>query len=391
MIPRWIFPPLFALTLLTGAPSRADPIPLSALSNCGTEIENGAFARPDYWHGLIPCLRDLRNAWNKAGPMTPVDMEGAPSISDLVRTQILAEMGKAHTRLVPAKGEPLPFAEAFGPDLTPLQPLERLILVNDLGEPYNGMGQAELGYMLYSFAAQAGEGGYPGAGRDMALYRLLGRLSFQTMLTDVSQGGLASWHACDVDPKRDCVWYHSITRRDEPAAAGATLNQMLHVIRYMEMASALLDREGWSEPFDLDTAAGAGLDQFFLTDGHEAPGTMPNLADFVGLRSADGAWAFYGFDPRRAEADGPGYFLDDPERNLHYHQHVLDLMGEVLDWARAQGRNAEALRAADAPDSVLAQFRQASASGQVPAFWPRRDKTATPELDVGGNEADVQP
>lgn len=364
MIPGWTLLPALGLALLLGSPANADPIPLSKLSGCGTKMERGAFVVSDYWHGLIPCLRDLRNAWSRGGPMAPVDLQGSPAISDLMRTQILDEMGKSHTRLISVSGKPLTFAQAFGPDLAPRQPLDRLILANDRGEPYNGMGQAELGYMLYDIAARAGAGGYPQAAQDMAFYRLLGRLSFRTMLTDVTQGGLASWEACDDDPTRDCAWYHSVTRRDAPAEAGATLNQMLHVVRYMDLAFNVLTREGWNEPFDLNAAAGAGLDQLFLTDGYHGRGTMPNFADYLGLEEGDGAWAYYGFDLRKTK--DPGYFLANPERNCHYHQHVLDLMDQVMEQARKQGRNAMALRLADAPDSVLSEFRRASARGGSP-------------------------
>lgn len=354
------------LILLCAGSVQAKPLASSPFESCGLQMApppdcpecqgEAVFEVEDHWHGLSECSRDLRDAWAHIGATQRLDLPGHPQLASFVRDQILSEMASPDVRFVRASdGRQLSFADSFDADLRPRTALSGVILINDRGEAYNGMGQTGMAYFLLQFAVQAGKGGYREARQDAAFYRFLGQAALAGVLTPVSEGGLTTSTACALAPGLRCNWYHSVTRRDLAGAAGGTLNQMLHVLRDMAQIDQMAQRQGWRLDLDLRGAVEAGLNQLFLSGGYHGPGTGPDLADFNsnGRASlAPTAWAYYGFNT----LDRPpsqGYFLKNLNKNCSYHLHDLQLLLTVLQRARTADY-ARAARAAAYQDGESA-------------------------------------
>lgn len=359
------------LGLGLAGPGPAAPLDAAAFDSCGTLTDSTdcpdcqgevVFDTDGYWHGLAQCTRDIRDAWARFGPDQPLDLPGDPQLADFARDQILSALDDPEVRFLPQAGGPmLDFAAAFGPDLQPRQPLAGVALINDRGEAYNGMGQTGLAYFLLQFAAQAEKGGYDRARADAALYRLLGEAALAPVLAPVATGGLTTRAPCALAPELACSWYHSVTRRDWPGAAGGTLNQMLHVLRDLGQIGQMADRQGWDLAVDTDRAVAEGLNQLFLSGGYQGPGTGPDLADFnsQGRDSpAPAVWAWYGFNTL-SDRPARGYFLKNAAKNCSYHAHNLQLLGAILTRAREAGLAPEARRAARAEGALPARLAAA--------------------------------
>jgi len=365
------------LLVLCAGPVQAAPLDSSQFESCGPltalaqdcpDCEGEVVFAPDgQWHGLAQCSRDIRDAWARFGPGQLLDLPGQPRLADLVRDQILSEMSAPDVRFLrAADGRPLSFADSFDADLRPRAALSAVVLINDRGEAYNGMGQTGLAYFLFQFAAQAGKGDYDRAAEDAAFYRLLGRAALAGVLNPVAEGGLTTSTTCALAPDLRCSWYHSVTRRDWSAAAGGTLNQMLHVLRDMAQIDQMAARQGWALDLDLPRAIEAGVNQLFLSGGYQGPGTGPDLADFnsSGRDSrASSAWAYYGYNTLAA-APGRGYFLKNPAKNCSYHAHDVQLLLTILKQARAAGL-ADRARAAASDSAAMAAFVAALAQPDV--------------------------
>jgi hypothetical protein len=333
-----------------------------AARTCPTCDADPAFELEGYWHKLAQCTRDIRDLWSKQGPDYQTSMPGNPTVAQLARAQIVQEMTRPHVVFVSADDRrAMGFSEVFDRNLAPLRPFSQVMLTNDLGVPYNGMGQSGLAYALYQLAARADKGGYAGSGRDAAFFHALARGAVQTVLAPVERGGLASIRPCDLAPSETCIWFHSITRRDRQAEAGGTLNQMLHVVRDLGGIARFTAKQRWNEPLDFAAAAEGGLNQMFLSSGVAGRAGIPNLADFISDQAGpNGAhWAYYGFN---MAGSGPerGYFLKNSEKNCSYHVHVLQLLDTILEWAHDTGRGRTALERAFAPGAALPQFMQAA-------------------------------
>lgn len=301
-----------------------------------------AYDVPDYWHGLAQCLRGLRDRWSRDGPDAPVGVGGGgdAGVSTLVRRQVMLAMAAPTVRFTAtgaAKAD-LGLDDVVDARGTPRRGFDRVVLLNDRGVAYNAMGQSGLSYFLFQMAVLADRGGYPEAAADTTLYRALARGAIATVLTPVAAGGLAASRPCDDDASLRCTWYHSITRRDQPTAAGATLNQHLHAVRDLGLIADLLRKQRWNEGTDFNRAIIEGLNQLAFAAGSTRPGAPPNLADFLSppAGKARVRWAYYGLNPTAAD-DRRAYFLGVGGKDCSYHLHVLDLLSQVLQRAQAQG------------------------------------------------------
>ena len=308
-----------------------------------------AYDVPDYWHGLAQCLRGLRDRWSRDGPDAPVSLGAAgvadndAQVSTLVRRQVLLAMSASPVRFVAGGSngtatEELRLDDVFDARGAPRRGFDRVVLRNDRGVAYNAMGQSGLSYFLFQMAVLADRGGYPQAAADTVLYRALARGAITTVLTPVSAGGLAASRPCDDDASLRCTWYHSITRRDQPTAAGATLNQHLHAVRDLGLIADLLRKQRWNEGTDFNRAIIEGLNQLAFAVGSTRPGAPPNLADFLSppAGKARVRWAYYGLNPTAADGRR-AYFLGVGGKDCSYHLHVLDLLSQILQRAQAQG------------------------------------------------------
>lgn len=301
-----------------------------------------AYDVPDYWHGLAQCLRGLRDRWSRDGPdaLVSVGVAGGANdvanVSTLVRRQVTLAMSARPVRFV-AGGSTLAelhFGDVFDARGTPRRGFDRVVLLNDRGVAYNAMGQSGLSYFLLQMAILADRGGYPQAAADTALYRALARGAIATVLTPVSAGGLAASRPCDDDASLRCTWYHSITRRDQPTAAGATLNQHLHAVRDLALIANLLSKQtNWNDNGSyFNRAALEGLNQLIYSHGSVTTGAVPNLADFLSSPTNPNAlrWSRYGFNPLEIDPARRAYFLGGGTRDCSYHLHNLDLLREII-------------------------------------------------------------
>lgn len=317
------------LALAATLPLCAAPLPAScgepvARDVCkpGAACESGLVLDvPDAWHGLAQCFRRLRDLWARHGGSEPVraGRRDVGHVSVLVARQVAWEMSRPRTRTVEGRnGRP-----------------SMALLLNDRGQPYNAMGQTGVAYFLYQFAALS-EGMGQGARQAAEMYRHFAWASVTAVLTDVSDGGLASWRDCAVASQRRCVWFHSVTRRDLPTRAGATLNQHLHAVRDLGLIADLLAARGdKQQAHSLDEAVKAGIAQLIAARKH-GDGS-PNLASFLftPMGKAEVRWSYYGWN-REANVDGDGYLLKEKGRNCAYHFHVVELLAQIFARARKQ-------------------------------------------------------
>ncbi|WP_045388244.1 hypothetical protein [Falsirhodobacter sp. alg1] len=323
---------LSVITILLSSPvATAEPARSDQFGSCGREVRQSGGINvpvgPTYWHGLSECLRSLRNLWLQSRKEPDLANELGAPVPDIIRTFVTDKMDEDRVRFRLEDGSVVSFADAVKADGG--AGIHSAMQVNDLGQPYNGMGQSGMAYFLYQLAGLAEDDGDAESSR---FYRMLGRASLQTLLDDVDEGGLASRSACHTAAGETCAWYHSITRRDWAADGGGTLNQMLHVVRDMGMMKSDFSRRGWASEPDLTAPITEGLNQLFLGQPYDGAGTSPNLFDFISnaRNPAGGIWAWYGFNTRQP-SPGQGYFLDDPDKNCSYHAHVLDLVISILE------------------------------------------------------------
>lgn len=322
-----------------------------------------ALAVPDYWHGLAQCMRGLRDIWSRRGPTAELRIGDASiGVAELVRRQVDFAMSQSYVGIVPATaGRALRWADVVAADGAPRRELQRVVLMNDLGQPYNAMGQSGLSYFLYQLAALAKRGGYEQATADEAAYRALARGAIRTVVTPVDDGGLATIERCGHGDDRVCAWYHSITRRDRATRDGATLNQDLHAIRDLGQIADFVARQRWDEGIDFESAVRQGLNQLAFGEGGRERGAPPNLSDFLSKPAgSDGVrWAYYGYNP--SGSDGRrAYFLGRAGKDCSYHFHVLDLMSQILERDRHLTNAGGAGRALLACEGPLAQMQRAA-------------------------------
>ncbi|WP_415792823.1 hypothetical protein [Bordetella tumulicola] len=307
----------------------------------------------DYWHGLTQCMRQLRDVWNHGGPDTLRTISGKKvRIQDLVRNQIVSELQKPYVRFYSNKdkgnAKGLTYAEVVDAEFKIKPGIERVALTNSIGVPYNGMGQSGMAYFLSQFARLSKKAGGEIGMRDAAFYRSIAMLSVNTLLTDTTEGGLATSVKCDKSPELQCTWFHSVTRRDLPSIAGGTLNQNLHVVRDLGLIADSMNDTS-TEKKRINNAVRAGVNQLVFSNGHVGANTSPNFADFLSAPVGIGKvhWLYYGV---RVDNDKKGgYFLNSKGKDCGYQMHVLDLLSSIL--ARAEKLN-------ELPD----EFKSCSAS-----------------------------
>jgi hypothetical protein len=345
----------FPMTLLALA-FFAPPAYAAPLTQCGKSsvIKGRLNLDPGVsWYQVARCLRSLRNIWARDGADAPVvvtGFRGAP-VAAVVRELVDTVAARPTTGV--SAGQSANY-QAFSSLRGDMSKGARLADLNDKGVPYNAMAQTSFAYTLYSIAAIA-EASKPS---DAAYYKKLAYGSLNTVLAPTSAGGLRQITRCAVRSGLNCSWYHSVTRRDRRTGQGATLNQHLHAVRDMGMISDLARRQGWTIDLPLEEAVQQGIDQLFLSAGHDGPGKAPRLADFVSAGDRP-AIAFYGLDPTANKSQGV-YFLPNATKTCGYHLHVLDLLTAVLKRAEKLQENSASLsRAFQCNSAIVPMYRGA--------------------------------
>lgn len=311
----------------------------------------------DAWHGLAQCFRALRDVWARRGPSEMLrkgDVELGP-VHAVVERQVNWEMARPRVR--------------WSSDAKTGE--EHVVLLNDRKHAYNAMGQSGLAYFLYQFAFLSRNSALSDRGRLVQRYQRFGASAVNGMLLSVSDGGLSTWSNCAVSSVRECVWFHSITRRDLETRAGATLNQHLHAIRDLGLISDLLRANGSSDQGKhLDRAIEAGLAQ--LIADRQRRTSPPNLASFLSPATGDrrARWAYYGFNA--AANDEGGYFLNGNGRDCAYHFHVVELIAQIVERARISGNGAQLiphLLKCGSPTDELMQAVRLRLTEKEPKRW----------------------
>lgn len=292
----------------------------------------------DYWHGMAQCLRKLRDSWAASGPGAEILITQAGyrrPVADFARDMVVASLRRKEVRLVARSGpraQQVAFDEAFDTDLKLRKPFDDAFVANDLGTPYNGMGQTDMAYMAFQLGALAAKGGYPRSATDEAFYRKVGESALATVLRPVGEGGLASYQTCAGDAAKRCAWFHSITRRDKQVTDGLTLNQNLHVIRDLGLIADIYKSAGWGDSGPFETAMTMGMNQLFQTLPTAASHRPPLLSDFLGPPvGAHGVrWFYYGYGYGSKSKAAGGYFLNEHGKDCNYHVHVIDLLNQII-------------------------------------------------------------
>ncbi len=299
----------------------------------------------DAWHGVARCLREIRNFWARNGPNYPIYMEGLRKPIPLrlfARDIVIAEMKKKRAQFKVKLGSQratVDFSEVFYPDFRLRQSVDFVVLINDIGQPYNAMGQSGIAYFLYQLARLSAKGGFPDSDRDSTFYLTLAEGAITAVITPVEQGGLLSRVPC-ATAATNCAWFHSITRRDKQTREGATLNQNLHAIRDMGMISDLLAKQGWHADLklELEKAITEGLNQLFEPKMRKVSGELPTLLDFFSPSAGKDQvnWIYYGLNLTSTPPKG-GYFLSKDSKDCHYQIHNLELLARILERADRTG------------------------------------------------------
>lgn len=299
---------------------------------CEAPLKNG-LAPATNWHFFTNCLRAVRDNWNRASGAAVGNAAG-DARARVIAAMSLDDVGFRDSRrsLRGAQG----FAAFFGSDGGRAAPADlQVAWLNDVGQPYNGMGQSGLAYFLFQLAASAQAGGYPRAQQDVALYRGLAAGIMRTVLLDTRAGGLDTEMPCTTLRGRSCSWYHSVSRRDRPARSGLTLNQDLHVLRDLGMMIDLHRKMGWPVPAGWEDAIGTGLNQVFQPGSRSRMGDLPTFQDYLSepVGRDNVQWLYYGFNADKPLGSG-GYFLNRNGKDCGYQVHVLDLTAQLMERAQ---------------------------------------------------------
>lgn len=302
---------------------------------CDAPLKNGAAPQTN-WHYFSSCLRVFRDNWHRARG------GDVAQVADMARQRVIAAMSLDDVGFRDARRSlrgQAGFATFFGADGSRAAPADlEVAWLNDLGQPYNGMGHGGLAYYLFQLAESAQRGGYPLAAQDTQMYRALGAAVLRPIVLDTRKGGLDTVVPCVGLRGKSCGWYHSVTRRDRPADAGLTLNQNLHVLRDLGRIVDLHRRAGWPVPAGFDNGIAMGLNQLFQPGQRSAKGQLPTFADYlsdpVGRQKV--RWLYYGFNADKPVGTG-GYFLNKNGKDCSYQIHVLDLTSQILERAQRLG------------------------------------------------------
>lgn len=329
--------PLLALSAACAAmPAAKDGASVTEAEDDPDEAQSAQSCGPfdKDWHFLAGCLRAIRDSWSRS--------RGEQRLAWARTARATVDEALANDRTGFARGPRLIDKRSAIEDYLKAgkggQGASALLIYqkNQLGQPYNGMGQSGMAYYLAQFAQLAAR--TPGAEADANYFRSTAEGILQTALAPTGNGGLTSKAPCHADIRRECAWFHSITRRDRPAGFGVTLNQSLHVLRDLGAISDIYDRNGWPKPFDFDSYIAAGLNQLFVERARRTSGDLPTMADYltppVGTQRV--RWLYYGFNRERPGGAG-GYFLGRRGKDCGYQVHVLDLAQQVLKRAGKQG------------------------------------------------------
>ena len=305
---------------------------LAAGSVCALSAEGG---NRDYWHFLTECFRSLRDNW-KVGAQGLQPAAAADRVRDVVAANFQRDSVSYRNGANVWRGAE-GFAQFTKDAATGRAQGYQVAQVKDLGQPFNAMGQTGLAYFILQFARIADGQSYSLKNQDVAVYRSLGEGMVRTVVAPVGAGGLTDEGPCRVDGQSGCAWFHSITRRDRPAAFGGTLNQDLHALRDLGNIADLYAMDGKRPPFEIESHVAAGLNQLFREEPRAHGGDVPTFRDFQSppVGTAGVRWLYYGFN-RYAPVGEGGYFLNRHGKDCLYQVHVLALMQQVLQRAKAK-------------------------------------------------------
>lgn len=329
--------PLLALSVACAAmPGSNKGVAAAEAEDVSDEDDAGQSCGPfdKDWHFLAGCYRTIRDNWSRA------QGEERLKWARIARDTIDETLADGRTTMAsgPRVIDKRSAIDAYLKAKRGQSVTDDLLIYqsNQLGQPYNGMGQSGMAYFLTQFAQLAGR--TPGAEAEADYFRSTAEGILHTVLAPTERGGLTTKWPCRVDAKRDCAWFHSITRRDRPAGFGVTLNQDLHVLRDLGSISDIYKRNGWREPVQFDTYIAAGLNQLFSEQTRRESGDLPTMADYLTrpVGSARVRWLYYGFN-RELPGGAGGYFLNRNGKDCGYQVHVLDLTEQVLKRADKTG------------------------------------------------------
>ncbi len=362
--------PVLALSMACAAMTGPDSETAAAEQDEGLDEAGGAMACGPFdkdWHFLAGCLRSIRDDWARASG--DERLKAARNARETVE-RALADRRTSYAagaRMIDRSSAERDYLEARAK--APRAPELFIYQANQLGQPYNGMGQSGMAYFLVHFAQLAAK--TKGAEADESYYRSAAEGILHTVLAPSAKGGLTSQQTCRADRQRQCAWFHSITRRDKPADFGVTLNQTLHVLRDLGSIADIYERNGWELPADIDAHIAAGLNQLFVEEKRRSSGDLPTMADYLtpAVGAANVRWLYYGFNRERPGGAG-GYFLGRNGKDCGYQVHVLDLTKQVLKRARQKAiwNDAQAF-SCNGPLAQAWRGTQIRMSSADPAQW----------------------
>jgi hypothetical protein len=286
------------------------------------------------WHHLSSCLQKVEDNWDQT---KDADRSREAAVAREIAERVLLDDStrfSADDERISQKSTLIQYLDRG--QLIPDAADVHIFQSNDLGQPYNAMGQTDMTRAFLQMSARALDAG--GSSKDSLFYRNAAEAMLRTVTDQTSEGGLATIEPCRADTTLDCAWFHSITRRNRPSNQGATLNQNLHALRDFGLIGDFYTGRGWPQPQPLDRLIAEGLNQLFLEAPRQRKGDLPTLEDFLAppAGSSGVRWMYYGFNRNKPVGRG-GYFLGRNGKDCGYQVHVLQLLSRILERAKSKG------------------------------------------------------
>ncbi|MBP9711248.1 MAG: hypothetical protein KBD50_03280 [Candidatus Pacebacteria bacterium] len=204
--------------------------------------------------------------------------------------------------------------------------IKRVTWVGAKGEPYDAMGQSDLGgwaINMYRLTSKKDANK-----KQVEGYKTVAFGAMDTILTPVSDGGLLSRNDCKEKKSEKCSFFHSKTNENVEPSKAWTMNKHMYAANNLWVFGKDLENSGEStlksKADKYKKAAVEGMHQLVYGESIKT-GKTPTLFDYVPRnngKAIQNSWIYYSIDTDTRN----GYYLDAKGKNCNYHQLVVSLL-----------------------------------------------------------------
>jgi hypothetical protein len=205
--------------------------------------------------------------------------------------------------------------------------IKRVTWVGEKGEPYDAMGQSDLGgwainmYRLTSKKEGANK-------KQIEGYKTVAFGAMDTILTSVNDGGLLSRGDCQKKKGEKCSFFHSKTNENVEPKKAWTMNKHIYAANNLWVFGRDLENSKEDAPVKkadkYKDAAVEGMHQLVYGESIKT-GKAPTLFDYVPRnngKAIQNSWMYYSIDSDTRN----GYYLEAKGKNCNYHELVVNLL-----------------------------------------------------------------